>query len=166
HTHLRSSDHQPPTPPTPPPPHPLCPPPPTPPPPPPPPARGADQTILVVEDDEAVRAAAVEALQGLGYGCLEAADAEAALARLAHGGRVDLVFSDVVMPGAVKARDFADRVHAASPHLPILFTSGYTENAIVHHGRLDDGVNLLTKPYARDELARRVAQLLRPAGPS
>ena len=130
------------------------------------PAHGADQSILVVEDEDAVRAAAVEALQSLGYRCLEAADAEAALALLAAGEGIDLVFSDVVMPGAVKARDFARRVRAMAPDMPILFTSGYTENAIVHHGRLDDGVNLLTKPYARDDLARRVAQLLGRPEPS
>jgi len=70
------------------------------------------------------------------------------------------VFSDVVMPGELKTRDFAERLRATSPGLPILFTSGYTENAIVHHGRLDDGVTLLSKPYSRNELARKIAQLL------
>jgi PAS domain S-box-containing protein len=129
------------------------------------PAHGDDQTILVVEDEASVRAAAVSTLEALGYRCLEAPDAEAALALLAAGDKVDLVFSDVVMPGTVKARDFAERLRTTAPDVPILFTSGYTENAIVHHGRLDDGVNLLSKPYARDELARRVAQLLRRATP-
>ncbi len=130
------------------------------------PAQGADQTILVVEDEDAVRAAAVSTLEALGYRCLEAADAGAALALLTAGERVDLVFCDVVMPGDLKARDFAERVRVLAPYLPILFTSGYTENAIVHHGRLDEGVNLLSKPYARDDLARRVAQLVRRAGPT
>jgi PAS domain S-box-containing protein len=130
------------------------------------PDRGANQTVLVVEDEAAVRAAAVEALRALGYRCLEAADAEAALALLAAGESVDLVFSDVVMPGALKGRDFAERVRDLAPEMPILFTSGYTENAIVHHGRLDDGFNLLSKPYPREELARRVAHLLRRPPPS
>lgn len=129
------------------------------------PAQGADQTILVVEDEEDVRAAAVGALETLGYRCLEASDAQGALALLTAGEKVDMVFCDVVMPGAVKTREFAERVRAMAPALPILFTSGYTENAIVHHGRLDDGVSLLSKPYARDDLARRVAQLLRRPGP-
>ncbi|MGI9169301.1 MAG: response regulator, partial [Caulobacteraceae bacterium] len=109
-----------------------------------------------------VRAAAVATLQGLGYRCLEAADARGALDLLAGGAAVDLVFTDVVMPGPLKARDFADRARARFPDLPILFTSGYTENAIVHQGRLDDGVNLISKPYSRDDLGRRVAQLLKP----
>jgi PAS domain S-box-containing protein len=126
-------------------------------------AQGDAQTILVVEDEAPVRAAAVSTLESLGYRCLEAVDAEAALALLAGGETVDLVFSDVVMPGTVKARDFAGRLAAIAPGVPVLFTSGYTENAIVHHGRLNDGVNLLSKPYARDELARRVDQLLRHA---
>jgi CheY-like chemotaxis protein len=124
-------------------------------------AQGDAQTILVVEDEAPVRAAAVSTLEALGYRCLEAADAEAALALLTGGETVDLVFSDVVMPGTVKARDFAQRLAEIAPGVPILFTSGYTENAIVHHGRLHDGVNLLSKPYARDELASRVDQLLR-----
>ncbi len=123
-------------------------------------ARGSRQTILVVEDEPDVRAAAVATLEDLGYRCLEAEDAEAALARLAAGAKVDLVFSDVMMPGAVRGREFAERLKDLAPGTPILFTSGYTENAIVHHGRLDEGLSLLSKPYAREELARRVAQLL------
>src|SRR5665213_1500481 len=90
------------------------------------PAQGADQTILVVEDEDAVRAAAVSTLQALGYRCLEAADAGAALALLTAGERVDLVFCDVVMPGDLKARDFAARVQSLAPDLPILFTSIHT----------------------------------------
>jgi len=124
-------------------------------------AHGEAETILVVEDEAPVRAAAVSTLESLGYRCLEAEDAQAALALITGGERVDLVFSDVVMPGTVKARDFVERLGTVAPGVPILFTSGYTENAIVHHGRLDDGFNLLSKPYARDDLARRVAHLLR-----
>jgi PAS domain S-box-containing protein len=123
-------------------------------------AAGANQTVLVVEDEAEVRAAAVALLEELGYACLEAADAAAALAILGDGAGIDLVFTDVVMPGPVKTRDFAQRVREVAPTLPILFTSGYTDNAIVHHGRLDEGVNLISKPYAREELARRVAQLI------
>ena len=129
------------------------------------PATGSNQTILVVEDEPAVRAAAVGMLQSLGYQCLEAGDANSALEVLENGAPVDLVFSDVVMPGPLKTRDFAERIEAIAPDTPILFTSGYTENAIVHHGRLDDGVSLLSKPYARDDLARRVSQLLAKTGP-
>jgi len=128
------------------------------------PARGENQTILVVEDDEAVRAAAVGMLETLGYACLEAANPQAALDiledRLGRSAPVDLVFTDVVMPGTLKTRDFAERIRAIAPDLPILFTSGYTENAFLSHGRLDEGIRLLSKPYARTDLAAKVAALL------
>ena len=123
-------------------------------------AAGADQTVLVVEDEEEVRAAAVAVLESLGYRCLEAADAQSALQILGGGSKVALVFTDVVMPGPLKTRDFAERIRALAPNVPILFTSGYTDNAIVHHGRLDEGVNLISKPYASAALAQKVAQLL------
>ncbi|MBV9996073.1 MAG: CHASE3 domain-containing protein [Caulobacteraceae bacterium] len=123
------------------------------------------RSILVVEDDEAVRAAAVATLEDLGYDHLEAADAESALRIVEQGAPIDLVFSDVVMPGSLRTRDFAARVRELLPHVPILFTSGYTENAIVHHGRLDEGVSLISKPYAKEDLARKIEGMLarRPA---
>jgi signal transduction histidine kinase len=121
---------------------------------------GGGKVILVVEDDDNVRASAVAVLESLGYSCREASDAESALAGLKSDMAVDLIFSDVVMPGPLKTRDFATQVETMLPGLPILFTSGYTDNAIVHHGRLDAGVALLSKPYTRDDLARKVAQLL------
>jgi PAS domain S-box-containing protein len=133
---------------------------PTPAPPPPMAQAGENQTVLVVEDEAEVRAAAVAVIQALGYRCLEAEDATAALEILGDGSGVDLVFTDVVMPGPLKTRDFADRIRTLAPRLPILFTSGYTDNAIVHHGRLDEGVNLISKPYTSAALARRIAQLL------
>jgi len=121
---------------------------------------GRGQTILVVEDDDNVRASVVGLLETLGYRCREAADAQQALETLRADPAVDLIFSDVVMPGPLKTRDFASQVEAMSPGLPILFTSGYTDNAIVHQGRLDPGVALLSKPYTRGDLARKVAQML------
>jgi PAS domain S-box-containing protein len=123
-------------------------------------AHGESRTILVVEDDPAVRAATTATLAELGYTPLEAEEAEGAVTLLESGLAVDLVFSDVVMPGPLKTREFAERVRALRPGVPILFTSGYTENAVVHHGRLEEGVNLISKPYAKSELARRIAQLL------
>jgi CheY-like chemotaxis protein len=130
--------------------------------PPPPPEAAIDRgrTILVVEDEEAVREAAVAMLDELGYRCLEAADAQSALALVEHGAHVDLVFTDVVMPGPLRTREFAQALKALRPELPVLFTSGYTDNAIIHQGRLDEGVQLISKPYARADLARRLAQLL------
>ncbi|MFO1071356.1 MAG: CHASE3 domain-containing protein [Geminicoccaceae bacterium] len=130
---------------------------------------GGTETILVVEDDPAVRAAAVETLGELGYRVLRAEHAEAALAIITGGVPVDLLFTDVVMPGPLKAPEFTRRALEILPGLAVLYTSGYTENAIVHDGRLDDGVLLLSKPYRRDELAQRVRQALarrsRPALP-
>ncbi|HTX50723.1 MAG TPA: CHASE3 domain-containing protein, partial [Caulobacteraceae bacterium] len=98
-------------------------------------ARATGLTVLVVEDDASVRAAAIATLDELGYSCLEAGGTDAALAILETGAAVDLVFSDVVMPGSLNARAFAEHLRAIRPRVPILFTSGYTDNAIVHHGR-------------------------------
>ncbi len=118
------------------------------------------RTILVVEDEDAVREAAIAMLDELGYRCLEAADAQSALAIVESGAKVDLVFTDVVMPGPLRTREFAQALKTLRPELPVLFTSGYTDNAIIHQGRLDEGVHLISKPYARADLARRLAQLL------
>jgi CheY-like chemotaxis protein len=122
---------------------------------------GDGQVILVVEDDAEVRAAAIGLLEGLGYRCLQAHDARSGLAMVEAHPEIDLVFCDVVMPGEMKTREFAERLRVLRPATPILFTSGYTQNAIVHQGRLDDGVHLLSKPYALDDLARKIAELLR-----
>jgi len=107
--------------------------------------------ILVVEDDAEVRMTAVRALRGLGQTTIEAADADEALRLVAEGLRFDLLFTDVVLPGAT-GRMLADELRKARPDLRVLYTSGYTENAIVHHGRLDPNVVLLSKPYTRDAL--------------
>jgi CheY-like chemotaxis protein len=118
------------------------------------------RTILVVEDEAAVREAALEMLGELGYRRLEAPDAATALSLVEKGARVDLVFTDVVMPGPIRTRDFAQRLRELRPGLPVLFTSGYTDNAIIHQGRLDEGVQLISKPYAKADLAQRIAQML------
>jgi CheY-like chemotaxis protein len=124
------------------------------------PVEGGTETILVVEDDEGVRAAVIDMLSELGYSVLKAANAEQALTILESGATIDLLFTDVVMPGSIKTRDLARRALELHPSLQVLFTSGYTQNAIVHNGRLDDGVHLLSKPYRRDELARKLRSLL------
>jgi signal transduction histidine kinase/DNA-binding response OmpR family regulator len=124
-------------------------------------AAGGNEHVLVVEDDAAVRKSTVELVASLGYRVAEAGDAEAALAILNSGAPVDLLFTDVVMPGPIGSRELARRAQALRPRLAVLFTSGYTENAIIHHGRLDEGVTLLSKPYGRDELARKLRVLLR-----
>jgi signal transduction histidine kinase/DNA-binding response OmpR family regulator len=125
------------------------------------PVAGGTETILVVEDDANVRATAVDMLTELGYRVLKATDAQSALSVLESGVHVDLLFSDVVMPGPLRSVDLARRARDMLPALEVLFTSGYTENAIVHGGRLDAGVALISKPYRRDALARKVRSMFR-----
>lgn len=128
------------------------------------PISGGSETILVVEDDEAVRATVVEMLSDLGYRVLKASDAQSALAIVESGAGIDMLFTDVVMPGPLKSPELARKAQRIIPDLVVLFTSGYTENAIVHGGRLDAGVELLSKPYTRSALARRVRQVLADKG--
>jgi CheY-like chemotaxis protein len=109
-----------------------------------------------VEDDEGVRAAVGDMFTELGYGVQRAENAEAALKLLENGVRVDLLFTDVVMPGAISTREFTRRAQQMYPRLLVLYTSGYTQNAIVHNGKLDDDAFLLSKPYRKDELARKL----------
>jgi CheY-like chemotaxis protein len=99
-------------------------------------------------------------LEELGYTVLEAADAASALRILESGRDIDILFTDVMLPNGFSGRDLADDVGKRWPGMPVLFTTGYTQNAIVHYGRLDADVQLLTKPYTRDELARSIRTLL------
>ncbi len=124
------------------------------------PVTGGTETILVVEDDDAVRDTVVATLEELGYRVLKAVDAQSALVVIESGISIDLLFTDVVMPGSLKSAELARKAKERMPQLSVLFTSGYTENSIVHGGRLDDGVNLLSKPYSRDVLARKIRQVL------
>ena len=118
-----------------------------------------DEVVLVVEDNDPVRAFSVLALSELGYRVLEARNAEEALPILASGQRIDLLFTDVVLPGET-GRVLAERATELRPGLNILFTTGYSRNAIVHHGRLDRGVELLPKPFTFDQLAKRVREVI------
>ena len=120
------------------------------------------ETILVVEDDEDVRAYSVAALRELGYRVLEATDGPGALRLLEGQGttEVDLIFCDVVLPNGMSGADLAAAVRRLRPAVRVLFTTGYARNAVVHHGRLDAGVELITKPFTYAELAARVRDLL------
>jgi signal transduction histidine kinase/CheY-like chemotaxis protein len=122
-------------------------------------ALGAE-TILVVEDDEALRALSVETLTELGYRTLQAGDGPAALEVLRGEENVDLMFSDVVMPGGLNGRQLAAEAVRIRPNLKVLFTTGYTRNAIVHHGRLDAGVELIGKPFSLGGLGRKIRDVL------
>ena len=119
------------------------------------PAEGGSEHILVVEDDEGVRAAVVDMLGEMGYRVSRATNAESAL-ELLKSQTPDLIFTDVVMPGAISTREFTRRAQEMHPGMRVLYTSGYTQNAIVHNGKLDDDALLLSKPYRKDELARKL----------
>ena len=119
-----------------------------------------DHLILVVEDDADVRAHAVMMLRELGYGILEAHDGEDALRLFEARPDASLLFTDVGLPGAMNGRQLADALRRRRPDLPVLFTTGYARNAIVHHGRLDPGVELLPKPFSFSELANKIHRIL------
>ncbi|MFP7723058.1 response regulator [Lysobacter sp. A3-1-A15] len=124
------------------------------------PIRGGSETVLVVEDDAAVRGSVVETIRSLGYRVVHADDARSALDLLETGTRADLVFTDVVMPGPLQSPELARRARLLLPGVAVLFTSGYTDDVVFHGGRLDPGVELLHKPYRREDLARRLRHAL------
>jgi PAS domain S-box-containing protein len=128
------------------------------------------ETILVAEDDDAVRQTVVEMLTGLGYQVLQARDAASALVILESGVNVDMLFTDVVMPGSVRSPELAARARQLIPGIAVLFTSGYTEDAIVHGGKLNAGVELIGKPYTEEALGLKIRSVLaraeRPLQPS
>jgi PAS domain S-box-containing protein len=123
-------------------------------------AQGGHETILVVEDDGLVRGYVLAQLQSLGYRTLQAANATEALAIAEAGHDFDLLFTDVIMAGPMNGRLLANELAKRKTDLKVLFTSGYTENAIIHHGRLDPGVLLLAKPYRKSDMAAMVRKAL------
>jgi CheY-like chemotaxis protein len=126
---------------------------------PPVPEAAPGEIILVVEDDPDVRTYSVETLRELGYHVLEAKDGPSALNAL-QNQRVDLIFTDVVLPGGMTGADVVAGARTIQPGVRALFTTGYARNAIVHHGRLDRGVQLIGKPFSYEELAARVRDVL------
>jgi PAS domain S-box-containing protein len=121
---------------------------------------GGTETILVVEDDALVRQNVIVQLKALGYRVLDAPAGPQALDLLHRNPGIDLLFTDIIMPSGMNGRELADAARALRPGLKVLFTSGYTENAIVRHGRLDPGIELLNKPYRREQLAEKVRKVL------
>ncbi|MHC4045353.1 CHASE3 domain-containing protein [Bradyrhizobium sp. 23AC] len=121
---------------------------------------GGAEIIFVVEDDNLVRNFVTAQLESLGYKTIAAPDGRTALELIEAGEPFDLLFTDVVIPGGMSGRDLADEVAKLRPGVKVLYTSGYTDNAIVHHGKLDDGVMLLTKPYRRNQLAEMIRKAL------
>ncbi len=113
-----------------------------------------------MEDDLKVQSTVVDTLSGLGYSVLKADGTEQALTVIRSGIHIDLLFTDVVMPGSPRSPDMAAQAMQILPRLKVLFTSGYTQNAVIHGGRLDPGVELLSKPYSREQLAYKIRQIL------
>ncbi len=124
------------------------------------PVKGGSETVLVVEDDEDVRATAAETLVELGYRVLKAKDADSAMAVIESGVSIDVLFTDVIMPGKIPSTELARRAQQRLPHLAVLFTSGYTDNAMLHGDVLHHGAAVLNKPYTREELARKLRQII------
>jgi signal transduction histidine kinase len=132
------------------------------------PAPGGTETILVVEDDPLVRRYVITQLAGLGYRAVPAANADEALMLIDQGTACDLLFTDVIMSGSKNGRELAQEVLQRQPDVKVLYTSGYSQSAIIHNGRLDAGVVLLAKPYRRSDLAQMIRVALdgtRPAPP-
>ena len=123
-------------------------------------AERGSEIILVVEDDPDVRMTAVSTLKQLGYKVLDADDGQAALGIVQSGVHIDLLFTDVVMPGPVSSTELAALAQRTLPGLCVLFTSGYTRNALSTDGRLDPGIELLSKPYRHEQLATRIREVL------
>jgi len=118
------------------------------------------ETLLVVEDDPEVLALAIAMLGSLGYRNLESTTGAAALEQLESASEVDLLLTDVMLPGGMNGRVLATEVVRRAPGVRVLYMSGYTENAIAHHGRLDADAELLQKPFRRTDLARAVRKVL------
>jgi PAS domain S-box-containing protein len=118
------------------------------------------ETVLVVEDEEDVRAYSTEILRELGYNVIEAAEGDEALSLPSTEPLIDLLFTDVGLPGAFNGRQLAEEARKLRPDLKVLFTTGYARNAIVHHGRLDRGVELIVKPFTYASLAAKIRSVL------
>lgn len=121
---------------------------------------GGSETVLAVDDEHEILDNVATMLRDLGYKVLTAGSADAALALLGEQDCIDLLFTDVIMPGKVSAVELAAQARREHPGIRVLYTSGYTDNAVIHDGRLDQGVNLLSKPYGREELANALRGLL------
>ena len=123
-------------------------------------SKAKGETILVVEDDEGVRRTAVEALREMGYEVLEAGDAMEGVRLIVDRGGIDLLFTDVGLPGGVNGRALADAARSARPGMRVLFTTGYTRNAVLKNGTLDHGVHFIAKPFNLAALAAKVREVL------
>ncbi len=124
------------------------------------PRAGQGETVLVVDDEPTVRMLVTEALEDLGYQAIEAADGSAGLKVLQSGVRIDLLVTDVGLPGGMNGRQVADAARVARPDLKVLFITGYAEQAVISHGHLDQGMHILTKPFTMEALASRIKDVI------
>ena len=120
----------------------------------------AGETVLIIDDEPSVRMLVSDALTDLGFRCLEAGDGPAGLRLLESEARIDLLVTDVGLPGGLNGRQVAEAARGLRADLRILFITGYAENAVLNHGHIEPGMEVLTKPFAVDDLRRRVATLL------
>ena len=118
------------------------------------------ETVLVVDDEPTVRMLVTEVLEDLGYTAIEAADGAAGLKVLQSGARIDLLVTDVGLPGGMNGHQVAEAARMARPDLKVLFITGFAENAVLGHGHLDPGMHILTKPFAMEALASRIRELI------
>ncbi len=119
-----------------------------------------DEIVLVVDDEPTVRMLVTEVLEDLGYTAIEAVDGDSGLKLLRSDTRIDLLVTDVGLPGGMNGRQLADAARVARPDLKVLFITGYAENAALSHGHLAPGMHVLTKPFAMDALASRIKELI------
>jgi CheY-like chemotaxis protein len=121
---------------------------------------GAGETVLIVDDEPSVRMLVAEVLDELGYSAIEAADGVSGLKVLRSDVRIDLLITDVGLPGGLNGRQMADAARANRPDLKVLFITGYAENAAISNGHLEPGMHVLTKPFAMDRLAARIRSII------
>lgn len=121
---------------------------------------GRGETILVVDDDSAIRALTIAYLDGLGFTCLQAEHAQSALDVMAAGPEVALLLTDVILPGGMNGRQLADEVRRCHPKIKVVYMSGYDAGAVVQHGHLEPDVEFLEKPFRKADLARKLHQVL------
>lgn len=118
------------------------------------------ETVLVIDDEPTIRMLVTDILEGLGYAALEASDGKAGLKILESDARVDLLITDVGLPGGMNGRQVADAARTQRPDLKVLFITGYAENAVLSHGHLDPGMHVLTKPFSMEAMSQRISELL------
>jgi CheY-like chemotaxis protein len=126
-----------------------------------PPQARDGETVLVIDDEPTVRMLVTDILEGLGYTALEAGDGASGLKILESKARVDLLITDVGLPGGLNGRQVADAARQKRPDLKVLFITGYAENAVLSHGHLEPGMHVLTKPFSMDAMGQRISELMK-----